>query len=589
MKARTTLLLAFCALCLRPWPTVAQWTSETHQLQAGWNGIYALNDCSHATFDELLAPYPEITSVWRWEPTNLSARFLGDPTRSIRGHEWKNWVRGEPENSNMSSMLPNFGYLIYVDEASTGPEGINVSFLGKAVVTKLEWRSSGSNLLGFPSQSSLQPTFGGSTVGFLSPLLEVGYNPSATRIEQYIGGPLNDLNPERVANLAQASITRGRAYWIKLPIHSNYVSPIQLTLSDLDGLHYGSLGTSKNLRLTNLGGTTSTVVVTPTSSLAPPIGQDPITGEVPLLVRAWNAEAQRFEYNPLVGPLTASLEPGASVEWTLIPNRQAMLGPVGASFASVLRITDNVHLVDLTVPVTAEVTGLSGLWIGSVAVTNVVNQINRFERDAEGNTLYDENGQPTPLPPDSAESATAQSFPLRLIMHVNEQGDARLLSNVYHGLLDTETVGFSVRQNRLHPQGLEDAVRITAVHLPLDVNAALTPSTLATGGSYSVAINLDHNDPTNPFVHTYHPDHDNLGPRFDANAPLPSSVESFTVNRSIALDFDDSSPNNDPTWGNRTLTGDYAETIDGLHKQSLEVSGRFELRRVSQTASSLAE
>lgn len=567
-------------------PAFGQWTQETYSLQPGWNGIYALNDSSHVSLDTLLANHTAISKVWRWVPSNLSSKFIGDPTETVSDQEWKTWIRGEPANSTMTSLLPNHGYLVFV----TGGSSISLPLTGKAVVNQLNWRSSGANLLGFPSSVSPAPRFGNTTTGYLAPLASSGYNPATTQIFQYVGGAISSTNPSQVFSPANALITRGKAYWINLGIHSEFVSPVQLSLSDLTGLHFGTRGMTKRVSVKNTSSSSLTVTLTPSASLPAPVGQTAIAGQVPLLRQVWNETSLSFEYQPVTGPLSATLAAGASASWTLIPNRTAMSGSVGSLYASVLRVTDSANYSDLTIPASAEVSGLGGLWIGQASVTNVNNQHQRYERDANGNTRFDESGQPIPLGPFSTDSQTAQAFPLRIILHVNSNGTARLLSNVYHGMLDTvpPSLGFATRQARLKADSLASAVRITATHLPLDVNVAF-PDTFAIGGSYNASVPLPHNDPTNPFLHTYHPDHDNLNQRFNSATPLAAGVESYTVNRAITLTVDASSPSNDPGWGSRSLTGLYAETVTGLHKNPIQVSGRFELKRLSEIATALAQ
>ena len=72
----------------------AQYTTETYNLEPGWNGIFTLNDAGHTTLDTLLAAQPSITQIWRWEPSNLTSQFIGDPTQTVAGQKWKAWCRG---------------------------------------------------------------------------------------------------------------------------------------------------------------------------------------------------------------------------------------------------------------------------------------------------------------------------------------------------------------------------------------------------------------------------------------------------------------------------------------------------------------
>ena len=93
-------------------------------------------------------------------------------------------------------------------------------------------------------------------------------------------------------------------------------------------------------------------------------------------------------------------------------------------------------------------------------------------------------------------------------------------------------------------------------------------------------INLGYNEATNPFVHTYHPDHDNLDARFEGS--LPEGVESYSIQREVTLKFVSSMPGlTDPGWGSTLLGGDYNETLTGLRTTPVSVTGTFLLHRIS--------
>ncbi len=261
-----------------------------------------------------------------------------------------------------------------------------------------------------------------------------------------------------------------------------------------------------------------------------------------------------------------------------------MIGNVGDHHASVLRITDTgAHgsYSAFTVPVTAVRGDLGGLWVGEAVITQVQNQLQRFQRNPDGSNAIDDEGNYLLIDSADTLAPTAQPFRLRLIVHVDDSGTARLLSNVYFGALDVAgaPLGFATEQRFLRAESLESATRITATHLPLDVDAILAGG-LGIGTQGSTTVALPHTAPTNPFVHTYHPDHDNLDARFQN--PLPAGVESHTVTRAITLTVDASAPDGDPTWGAASLTGAYAETLTGLHKNTIATQGRFALSRVSE-------
>jgi hypothetical protein len=67
-------------------------------------------------------------------------------------------------------------------------------------------------------------------------------------------------------------------------------------------------------------------------------------------------------------------------------------------------------------------------------------------------------------------------------------------------------------------------------------------------GTLSFTVPLDYRDPSNPFVHIYHPDHDNKDERFTPTL-LPAGRESPNINRTITLTFTATNPAGfDPTW-----------------------------------------
>ena len=93
---------------------------------------------------------------------------------------------------------------------------------------------------------------------------------------------------------------------------------------------------------------------------------------------------------------------------------------------------------------------------------------------------------------------------------------------------------------------------------------------------------------SNPFLHTYHPDHDNLDALY--TTALERGVESYGINRQISLTF--TPPENDfnsLTQGSQDFVGNYAEVITfqarGAQTRQYNVLGTFALKRISDIAS----
>jgi len=185
-------------------------------------------------------------------------------------------------------------------------------------------------------------------------------------------------------------------------------------------------------------------------------------------------------------------------------------------------------------------------------------------------------------PPAQTGTATPGRFKMRTLIHVSDSGVANLLSKAYLGPLAVapNDLGIATSQSLLKASELAAARRISAAHLP--AGRVITGSgSVAIGSSLACAISLPYNDPTNPFVHSFHPDHDNKDARF---APVGEGVESYTVNRAATFTFASTPPSGGVVagWGSNVIGGTYRETITGLHSSSIQLDGTFELRRVSE-------
>ena len=268
----------------------------------------------------------------------------------------------------------------------------------------------------------------------------------------------------------------------------------------------------------------------------------------------------------VTGAFSETIPPLSEIRITLGPDRSKMTAVAGTLYASFLRVRDAGKLVDVPLPISARASSLQGLWVGEAQVSRV-----------------------DPILRGSSGSSTARPFPLRLIIHVDAKGGVRLLSQVFLGKLagSAQETGLSVSESSLQADRKSYASRLSAGHLPLDLILASSGGAFALGNFVDFGpISLAHNDPTNPFVHTYHPDHDNRDARFQ---PLPAGVESYAVSRSIRLNFSSTSgliaPDPDSaSWGASRMVGTYVETITGLRKESISAAGTFELRRVSEIA-----
>ena len=546
-----SILLTLASLCFAA-TAQAQWQSTTYTLKGGWNSIYLHGDATHATLDELFAGKTEVLEVWRWNPNPTQVQFTTSPLIPSAGTpEWSTWARDGSSNS-LGQLIGQTAYLVKCSGVISS--SYSVSIPQKVLPPSATWVRNGANLMGFPSykNGSTYPTMGSYFATFPAAIA------SNVKVYKYIGGELGLNNPLQVFSPTTEKLDRNQAYWFQSAVVGNFYAPIEITPSNSDGLDFGRTGSTISVRLRNRSAATVTVTISSVSSDAAPSGQTAITGSVPLTLRAADGTATPFSGTSVV------IGPQSAVEVKFGIDRGAMSADSDAFYASLLRFRDSSNLMDVLVPARASVASLAGLWVGDALVTNVASK-----------AATSTGGSTTPRP-----------FPLRFILHVDDAGEARLLSQVFMGTLASagNPAGLCTKESGLKPDTKAGARRMSVVHLPLDTVTATGSGEVALGSTLERTVSIPFNDPTNPFVHSYHPDHDNLDARPDGTAiPLADGVESYSITRTCRFEFTTSPPEGTSAvgWGSSVIGGTYTEEMTGLHKEVITISGSFTLRRAS--------
>lgn len=400
-------------------------------------------------------------------------------------------------------------------------------------------------------------------------------------------------------------------------------------------------GTISGFVITNrgagYGATTPTVTVTPT-----------ISGNVPLKVRGGlNSSGTDFDYSSLtVGSAaqTVTLPAGQSADVVIVVDRVAMGGTPGQLFAGLLRVTDSLGQTSFDLPVSAVASDLNGLWSG-VAVVSDVSQISGSQQvvptmaaatatissgrvtgliftnpgshyitspkvtitggggagatatvvaGADGYlqqlTVTNQGSGYTSAPtvtfdaPTGRPGKVAASMSVPLLLHRDASGVSRLVQQVFVAS-QTSSVLLASAENLL-PSGVKPTGRMSVVSLPAGTIRTASSGSIGRSGSVVFEVLLDYNSDSNPFVHRFHPDHDNLDARFET--ALPVGRESLTVKRTVTFQFVSSVAGiSDPAWGSTMLGGTYTEVVEGLRSVPITISGNFLINRVSDTASLL--
>ena len=574
----------FCALANE---SHAQWVQQQIVLKAGWNAVFLEVHPAADACDAVFAGLP-VESVWDLNRPDDSAQFVQDPSTLIPGAPgWLTWFPpNHPFVSQTSLFAVRDGRPYLIKLADNAPV-TTWTVIGKPSLRGIKWRAGGVNLVGFHVATNPAPSFAILFAG------EAGL----------VGQPVYRLSTsgvwEPIANLATTSPKAGEAYWVRCLRPATRVGTIDVNTGSRQGLIFKGDTVEQSVRIRNTSATPRNIFVRVRPSATPPPGAPPLAGAAPLEYRHENYLQAQFDWKPLTNTLSfAALAPSAEWNVRLAVRRAGLSAPAGSEFQSLLEVMDDAGTRWL-IPVSAEPAGTStggglhfasiesantrsGLWIGE-AVINAVSQPAH-------------PGDPMLTRPASGE------FQFRLIVHVDATGSARLLQHVFlirkpptfipdpenpeSEIIDQPARSVVVTDEALIPQiiGTAEIIGRRASSAAFGFKQPMTLAGAFGAGTLTGTVTLDYDHALNPFKHIYHPDHNNLDERFEQK--LPEGKEAFTVTRSLSLEFTAADPLglNPPGWGDTELGGTYRETISGLHRSAIHVSGNFRLVRMLPNA-----
>jgi len=598
---RTTLLLALVGTITAH----AQWTTQSFNLKPGWNAVYLEVQPEPADCDLVFAGTP-VESVWFWNQRFSSVQFIQDPNELVVGQN--DWLAYLPTNApasparNLFALAGGRPYLIRL------PDNANPfvwTIKGAPVVRNIDWLADSFNFVGFHVASTNTLTF------------QTFFATSASHTGQPVYR-LGSTGAWEVVNPTTTGPKSGEAYWVYSKGPSVFSSPLDLSL-DLPGrLEYGRTLTEQTLRIRNGSPGARDLTIRLLPSATPPAPGNPLlAGPTPL---AW------FQFTPTNAAwlsITNSIQrlnvqPGET--WTLrLEVQRASMNPftpptpdIAALYQSLLEVTDDRGARWL-MPVSAE--GLQGS--APAALLNAGDRSSRLKPAADGATPHPRAGlwvgsvelnkvsQPANIPAPTNALPTPATFAFKLIVHVDNNGAARLLQKVLqmwksgtlkpdpadptHNIVDQPGRYVLVTDDALIPRftgatlrdGQPVARRISSAAFSFGTPIAMTGNGDFGSGRFNCQFTLDYDDPLNPFKHRFHPDHDNLDERFVQK--VPEGTESFTVARQVELQFTAEDPDHLALsgWQDNQLGGIYREAVSGLHRSTVYTEGRFRLFRAS--------
>lgn len=557
---------------------LGQWLTQRIPLEPGWNAVHLEVKPEPGDCAQVFAGQP-VQSVWKWNRRFTTIQYTVDPNTLLpEDPDWLVWLPPSDPRAflnRLGALQGNQAYLIKV-AANAAPFTLEIK--GRVILARTEWFPHGLNLVGFPVHPNTPPTF---TEFFkYTPEIDTtkGYANELYRLKSSGAG-------ERIVQPARDRMQRGVAYWVGCAQAPTRLSALHVTPSSLDGLDFGSVLTRKEYTVKNVHPTESrTVRLRQQASEPPPAtgGFPELAGPVPLAYLSRNASNQwAWGEFPEAG-LSHTLAPGE--EWRLwlgVRRRDfapyAPQGTNGAAYQSLLEITDDAKSLLIRVPVVARraVTMLAssaggteahhedeGLWVGSATLDQV----------------------DVPAYPSAGLQGAPAAASFRLLVHVDAYGRAHLLQRVVLAwdptLTDpphTNGTYALYADDQAVPTEATDVKRIDSVVFPVMAPAPLT-------GSFSNAltgtVTVGFDAPTNPFLHRYHPMHDNKNWDFEA---YTNAVETRTIVRNLTLTFNAvTNTSANPYYGVDQLSGVYQETLTGLRAQPVLAQGAFSLQRISR-------
>lgn len=627
---RHVLGATFVACCLAH-PVHAQWLTQTFTLRSGWNAIYTHVDAGDRDLNQLVGALP-IEEVWMWAPRPVSlGDFVRTPGEPAPNSLWLHWERAivEPETDTLTRLPGGAAFLVRATEAVTW------NVVGKPRVPSYQWSSQGLNLIGFPTvETSPATTF----ADFFRPDSTLLASGTVFAYRPRVPDP-ESMRPRRILDFEKETVPRGEAFWISAggtesaPIDNRYFGPFSVVFPTSEGARFGDSVGQIRFLIRNQSEREVTVTLARVNSEPAPVGESEIHADpLPILVRgSINTTNLTFNHTALAdGPTQWTLprkgDPGSAIEVVLGVDRQRMAGSPGQRYAAILRFTDSLNLTRIDVGATAEVSSRAGLWVGAASVSSVNHDLNtyasatnlvqltnvltrlglregvdgyHYELDREAGRILVFGGPPAKEartgsylldgPARVDEGEVASPYPLRLILH-HDGTNTRLLQRVFYAV-DTNANPvrpvLTTRESLIQEAKLTGARRISAVHLPFFAENLpwRCDGTLSPGGSLSTVVQVGLDDQANnPFLHTFHPDHDNRDAEFRDLGP--AGTESYAIRRRIRMALEEPAEDFDSrTRGPLSLQGIYSETVTFTGGQGTtnqySARGTFRLNRIA--------
>lgn len=212
--------------------------TQTIQLSAGWNAVYLEIEPLKGDPSELFAGTPVSIAAAYFRPAT-SMEFIESPDVALPDRKrWNVWYAPGREDallSNLHAIQAHHAYLLYAEQPYTW------SMQGTPFYGAIQWHPNAFNLVGFPLDSSEQPTMANFFSGISA------HNP----LKAY---RLSNGQWNLITNPAQTLMKPGEAFWVYSQGASSYRGPLEVSFSSssLGGLVFSESSGSRQLEIRNV-------------------------------------------------------------------------------------------------------------------------------------------------------------------------------------------------------------------------------------------------------------------------------------------------------------------------------------------------
>ncbi len=545
--------------------------TQTINLSVGWNAVFIeVDPISTAPADVFATVLKDasqndnLISVWMWNPDTGTVEFIQNPSELTASQpQYSTYLPGNSILTTLYAVHGNRAYLINMTTAAT------LTISGEPLPPKINWKSNSFNFVGF----HLDP-------GNLTTFTDY-FTPSAAHADQEVY-VLDNATGSWVLG-SSATMAAGEGFWIYCQGSSEFYGSASVQLNQRNTIAFGQILEQQEITVKNSDDAPQIISLNLTDVGTLPIANYPLF--------YWDFDTTSGVAQWIQFPT------GSSLDLTILPGEtQAVkLGVKRVGLAADINYIANMEIRDpvgslFRVPVTVTGISYSGLWVGDVAISKV-------NQPAE-----------TVVP-----QPTGSLFSFRLILHHSDSSLTNLMTQVIQmwqdgtwkpdptdlskQIIDDPGTfvlfsddalipfysGASLRDGQPVGRRISSPVFGNLYDSGAKVNHKAMTGTFAEDNSeLTITFTLPADDPTNPFVHKFHPDH--LVP--DGQTP---AEKVFEITRTVTLTFSDTDADGNPVfgnsslgWGSSALGGIYDETISGLmHGADIHLQGNFALHRAS--------